>query len=86
MKNIRDLQKGASYQVVREFVDYDNIKHPVGETWIFDRTNFLPYEEGLTLHVLWDGENKVYRFQQIPEEQAELIENFADYVIKQQGN
>lgn len=83
MKNVRDLQKGTSYLVIKEFVDYDDIKHPVGETWTFDKTNFLPYEDGLTLHVLRDGENKVYRFQQIPEEQSELIENFADYVIQQ---
>lgn len=83
MKNIRNLEKGIRYQVLKEFVDYDGIVHPAGENWIFETTNFLPYEDGLTLHVLKEGQHKVYRFRQIPEEQSALIDNFADYVTRQ---
>ncbi|MGI4872987.1 MAG: DUF3601 domain-containing protein [Janthinobacterium lividum] len=69
------------YQVVREFVDYDGIRHPVGETWVFEGTNFLPYEDGLTLHVSLHGLPQVYRLQWRLEEQAAIIEDFTDYVV-----
>jgi hypothetical protein len=67
--------------VVQEFVDYDRQTHPVGETWVFERTNFLPYEDGLTLHVSAGGLPAVYRLQWRPEAQAALIENFTDFVV-----
>ena len=53
----------------------------MGETWVFERTNFVPYEDGLTLHVLAYGVPLVYRLQQRPQEQAALIDNFTDFVI-----
>ena len=72
---------GKRYRVVAAFVDYDRQLHPIGETWTFESTNFLPYEDGLTLHVLANGLPVVYRLQQRPEEQAALIENFTDFVV-----
>lgn len=80
MPDIRTLIPGQCYRVVREFSDYDCLTHPVGETWVFYSTNFLPYEDGLTLHVHAHGLPLVYRFQQRPEEQAALIEHFTDFV------
>jgi hypothetical protein len=65
---------------VREFVDYDRLLHPVGEAWVFECTNFLPYEDGLTLHVSVDGRARTYRLQWRPEAQAALIENFSNFV------
>ncbi|RZL08985.1 MAG: DUF3601 domain-containing protein [Hymenobacter sp.] len=80
MADIRTLTPGQRYCVVREFVDYDHQVHLVGETWIFECTNFVPYEDGLTLHVRLNGLPVVYRLQQRPEEQAPLIENFTNFV------
>ncbi|MGY0036578.1 DUF3601 domain-containing protein [Pedobacter sp. NJ-S-72] len=70
MGNINNLKPGTKYQVIKEFVDYDYITHHIGEIWVFEKTNFLPYEDGLTLHVIQNGWNEVYRFQWREEEQA----------------
>lgn len=67
--------------MVAEFIDYDRGRHPVGETWVFENTNFVPYEDGLTLHVRAHGVLLVYRLQGRPEEQAALIEQFTDFVV-----
>ena len=80
MATIQTLTPGQRYRVVREFVDYDHRVHPVGESWGFERTNFLPYDDGLTLHVLLGGLPVAYRLQWRPEEQAALIENFTTFV------
>ena len=80
MAAIRTLVAGQKYCVVQQFVDYDQQVHPVGETWVFEGTNFMPYEDGLTLHVLVHGVPQVYRLQWRPEEQAALIENFINFV------
>ena len=80
MADIRTLIPGQRYRVIREFTDYDGRQHPVGETWVFEQTNFVPYEDGLTLHVSAHGLPLVYRLQQRPEEQAAIIEHFTDFV------
>lgn len=81
MTAIQALSPGQRYRVVREFVDYDGQVHSVGEIWVFERTNFVPYEDGLTLYVSADGLPVVYRLQWRPEEQAALIENFTNFVV-----
>jgi hypothetical protein len=78
--DIRTLTPGQRYCVVQAFVDYDQQVHPVGESWVFECTNFVPYEDGLTLHVRVHGLPLVYRLQQRHEEQAALIEHFTDFV------
>ena len=80
MHNSLNLLQGQQYTVIKSFIDYDNIVHEAGETWIYTGTNFLPYEDGLTLHVLKDDVVEVYRLQWRKEAQAEIIENFKDYV------
>ncbi|HMR91985.1 MAG TPA: DUF3601 domain-containing protein [Chitinophagaceae bacterium] len=82
MSNPLKLTTGKQYRVVQPFTDYDGIVHAAGETWIFDKTNFLPYDDGLTLHVLSAKENKpaVYRLQWRKEEQGYIIEHFAEFV------
>lgn len=66
--------------VIKPFTDYDGIVHGVGEVWTYQGTNFLPHEDGLTLHVLTDNKTVVYRLQWRKDAQAEIIENFKDYV------
>lgn len=80
MADIRTRTPGQRYCVVQAFVDDDQQVHPVSESWVFERTNFVPYEDGLTLHVRVHGLPLVYRLQQRPEEQAALIEHFTDFV------
>lgn len=81
-KNIRYLTPGQQYRVTKSFVDYDKQVHPLGETWIFSGTNFLPYDDGLTLHVIQDNKQLMYRLQWRNEEQTDIIENFTDFVEK----
>jgi len=82
MSNPLKLIPGQKYVVIKPFTDYDRSVHPIGEIFIFSRTSFLPYEDGLTLHVYLPGNERelVCRLQWRNEEQAEVIENFLQYV------
>jgi hypothetical protein len=82
MSNPLNLVVGRKYKVVKEFLDYDKILHPVGETWTFEGTAFLPYEDGLTLFVIRENtpNNISYRLQWSAEEQAFIIHNFMEFV------
>lgn len=74
------LIPGETYSVIKSFIDYDGIVHEVGETWVYQGTNFLPYDDGLTLHVLVNNKEVVYRLQLREEEQAGIINNFRNFV------
>lgn len=80
MDNSLKLIPGQEYLVTKPFVDYDGIVHGVGEIWTYRGTSFLPYDDGLTLHVTNNGKEEVYRLQWRKEAQAEIIENFNGYV------
>jgi hypothetical protein len=82
MSNPLDLVPGQKYKVVKPFTDYDKHVHEVGSSWTFVTTNFLPYEDGLTVHLKLDGNPKelLFRLQWREEEQADIINNFKDYV------
>ena len=82
MSNSLHLTPGQKYKIIKAFADYDKIQHPVGETWTFVTTNFLPYDDGLTLHIKIDNFQKElsYRFQWRNEEQADILEHFDEYV------
>lgn len=83
MSNPLNLTPGKKYKVVKPFTDHDKHVHEPGQTWTFVETNFLPYEDGLTVHLTLDGNpNKVllFRLQWRREEQADIIEHFRDYV------
>jgi Domain of unknown function (DUF3601) len=80
MTDINNLKKGETYKVIREFSDYDSKIHHVGETWTFEKTTFLPYESGLSLFVTENGQSVMYRFQDEPQQQRDLLSNFMNYV------
>jgi hypothetical protein len=80
MNDISNLKKDKTYAVIKEFTDFDGKIHRVGETWTFAKTTFLPYESGLSLFVIENGKNVMYRFQDIAEEQQELLSDFMSYV------
>jgi hypothetical protein len=82
MSNQLNLIPGQKYKIVKPFTDYDRQVHQPGETWTFVETNFLPYEDGLTVHIRLDDNPKVlvFRLQWRQEEQADIIENFTTFV------
>ena len=82
MSNPLKLTPGQKYVITKPFTDYDKHVHQPGETWTFLRTNFLPYEDGLTVHLRLDNDPRelLFRMQWRQEEQAAIIENFTDYV------
>jgi hypothetical protein len=83
MSNPLKLIPGQKYKVIKAFTDYDRHVHEPGGIWTFVETNFLPYEDGLTVHIRLDDNPKVlvFRLQWRREEQAGIIENFAEYVV-----
>ena len=80
MDNTLRLIPGQLYKVIKQFIDFDRTIHEPGETWVYQGTHFLPYDDGLTLHVLVDSQPRVYRLQWREEEQGPIIDNFRDYV------
>lgn len=82
MTDIHQLKKGKKYKVIKTFTDFDNIIHKIGETWVFDKTTYLPYHSGLSLFVTENKVNKQYHFQDVAEEQEKLLSNFMKYVEK----
>jgi hypothetical protein len=75
-----DLVPGQVYRVVVPFQDYDGLTHAAGECWRFVAQSFLPYEDGLTLTVDREGKTGVIRLQWRPETQAQIIDDFCDFV------
>jgi hypothetical protein len=75
-----DLIPEQTYLVIKEFKDFDGVLHPVGEAWTFVEKNFLPYDDGLSLFVDRNGQRVQFRFQWREESQAEVIDNFSDFV------
>jgi hypothetical protein len=75
-----ELVPGRVYRVVKAFKDYGNIPHPVGEIWRYEAKNFLPYEDGLTLFVVRDGNRELINLQWREETQGQIIDDFYSFV------
>lgn len=86
MDNTLNLLPGKDYTVIKSFTDFDGMVHAIGETWTYQGTHFLPYDDGLTLHVLINNKEVVYRLQWREEEQGEIIDNFKKYVEPVKNN
>jgi hypothetical protein len=74
------LVPGKTYRVIKEFRDYVNIPHPVGEVWRYEGKNFLPYEDGLTLFVMREGNRELINLQWREETQGQIIDDFSSFV------
>ena len=74
------LWPGLTYMVVQSFRDFDGEQHPVGETWTFIGSSFLPYDDGLSLFAMVEGERRHIRMQWREGAQGEIIDNLNDYV------
>ncbi|WP_158583453.1 DUF3601 domain-containing protein [Salinisphaera sp. Q1T1-3] len=81
----RHLRQGSRYRVVRAFVDYDWITHPIGEVWVFEGSHFVPYHDGLSLFVVIDGRSRQVRLQASAAEQAHIIDAFDKYLVPCDG-
>ena len=79
-RDFMHLVSGQRYSVVRAFTDYDRDEHPVGETWTYIGSAFLPYDDGLSLFVEIDDKTRHIRMQWRNEEQGPIIDRLADYV------
>jgi len=69
-----------NYVVVQAFTDFDQGKHPVGERWTFIGSSFLPYDDGLSLFMVLNGQRRQIRMQWRDEEQGPVIDRLQDYV------
>ena len=69
-----------SYVVVKAFRDFDGGTHEPGESWTFVGSSFLPYDDGLTLFAIIDGQHCQIRMQWRDEEQGQIIDNLKDYL------
>lgn len=76
----RHLSPDQDYVVTQAFMDFDHGKHPVGERWTFIGSSFLPYDDGLSLFVVRDGQRCQFRMQWRDEEQGPIIDRLQDYV------
>jgi len=68
------FELGRRYRVKTAFDDFDRDRHPVGESWIFLGSNYVPYHAGMSLFVSLDGEREwLIRLQWYKEEQADVL-------------
>jgi len=78
------MTPGKIYRVIAEFKDYDGLTHSIGETWTYTSHDFLPYDDGLTLHTLREGTKSVIRLQWRDEAQGHIVSNFSEFVEEMQ--
>ena len=74
------LAPERDYVVVRAFGDFDGGEHSIGEVWTFIGSSFLPYDDGLSLFALIDGQRRQIRMQWRDEQQGAIIDNLKDYL------
>ena len=81
LQNFHHLVIGRRYEVVKPFADFDRREHAVGETWRFEGHTFLPYDDGLSLYVSFDGDDLVqFRMRWTPEDQGQVVDALEDYI------
>ena len=76
----KHLWPNRAYVVVQSFRDFDGTGHPPGESWIFIGSSFLPYDDGLSLFVVIDGQRRQIRMQWRDDAQGPIIDKLQDFV------
>lgn len=79
-RDFMHLASGQRYVVVRPFTDFDRDAHPVGETWTFIGSAFLPYDDDLSLFVETDTGLRHIRMQWRAEEQGPIIDRLDQFI------
>lgn len=80
MLTIYTLEKGAAYVVRRAFTDFYGNAFSPGEVLTYEERHFLPYHGG---HTIVFKERSIYLQE---EENADLIDSFADYLSRAVGS
>ena len=77
------LKPGKKYIVKREFRDYDDDRHPPGESWMFLGYSYQHMDEGLSLFVSIDGEQEWYLpLQGGSDKQGEVMDYLEQYITE----
>ena len=75
----KHLHHRGRYRVVREFSDFDDVVHSVGEEWTYDHYTYYFYEGGHTFHVERpDGSAFVWRLAYGVNQ--EVLDNLEEYI------
>lgn len=75
------LKADHRYRVIKEFVDHDSSRHPIGEEWVFLGYSFLPYEDGMSFFVSLAGEQEwLIPLQWRDEQQGAILNALGEYV------
>ncbi len=80
-KKYNHLKSGKKYTIVKSFKDYDNYPYEEGNEIEFIGSNFVPYEDGLSLFVKYEQREKQIRLQLRSEEQQEIAHNLQEYLV-----
>ena len=79
-RDFTHLVSGNRHIVVQAFADFDRDHHPVGETWTYIGSAFLPYDDGLSLFVETDAGTRHIRMQWREDQQGPIIDRLDQYV------
>lgn len=74
------LKAGRKYMIVKSFRDYDNYTYEEGNVIEFIGSNFVPYDDGLSLFCVYKDREKLIRLQVRPEAQLETARNLQQYL------
>ena len=79
--SFKHLVPGKTYVVQKEFKDYDGRVHAAGERWVFLRSGFVPYYDGLTLYVQPEtGPAQGIRMEWTDFGQGKIVDALREYV------
>jgi hypothetical protein len=75
------LRPSKRYRVIKTFKDYDGDIHSKGEEWTFLGYSFLPYDDGLSWFVSFDGKREwriPMRWNELS--QGAIIDSLSEYI------
>ncbi len=79
-KEYGHLISGKKYAIAKSFRDYDNYPYEEGNVIEFIGSNFVPYEDGLSLFCIYKDREKQIRLQVRPGAQEEIAHNLKEYL------
>jgi hypothetical protein len=75
-KTYGHLKPGQYYRVECDFRDNEGRRHQAGQLWLYRSYDFLPYEDGLTLHFMTEqGDDLQVRLQDRADAEQPVIKN-----------
>jgi hypothetical protein len=80
--HISNLKSDKQYSVIKEFIDYDNIKHTIGEMFVFISYKYFPYDSGYTINIKRNSIEKEIRLEDHEKTQRDIIRNAEEYFLE----